>query len=157
FKELELTSLAPDERERVFHSSGTSEQKPSRHFHNAESLAVYEASVRPWFEVHMLGDLGADSSALTVTPLTPALSPPAWPKPISRAPSIPLRRGEGPLRGEGGAALRMIFLTPPPALAPHSSLVHMFETVRQSFGVPGSLFTGDVDASGAWELDLERT
>ena len=45
FKELELTSLAPDERTAVFHSSGTTEQKPSRHFHNAESLAVYEASL----------------------------------------------------------------------------------------------------------------
>jgi hypothetical protein len=40
FKELELTSLAPDERTAVFHSSGTSEQKPSRHFHSAESLAL---------------------------------------------------------------------------------------------------------------------
>jgi hypothetical protein len=34
FKELELTSLAPDERTAVFHSSGTTEQKPSRHFHS---------------------------------------------------------------------------------------------------------------------------
>src|SRR5438445_1346836 len=38
FKELELTSLLPDERTTVFHSSGTTEQIPSRHFHNAESL-----------------------------------------------------------------------------------------------------------------------
>src|SRR5258706_6949563 len=45
FKELELTSLAPGERTTVFHSSGTTEQTPSRHFHNAESLAVYEASL----------------------------------------------------------------------------------------------------------------
>jgi hypothetical protein len=52
FKELELTSLAPDERTAVFHSSGTTEQKPSRHFHNAESLAVYEASLWKWFETH---------------------------------------------------------------------------------------------------------
>ena len=52
FKELELTSLAPDERTAVFHSSGTTEQKPSRHFHNAESLAVYEASLWNWFQPH---------------------------------------------------------------------------------------------------------
>jgi len=49
FKELELTCLAPSERTAVFHSSGTTEQKPSRHFHNADSLAVYEASLWKWF------------------------------------------------------------------------------------------------------------
>src|SRR5271154_1088410 len=38
FKELELTSLAPNQRATVFHSSGTTEQKPSRHFHWDESL-----------------------------------------------------------------------------------------------------------------------
>ncbi|HVU28241.1 MAG TPA: hypothetical protein VHG71_10970 [Verrucomicrobiae bacterium] len=50
FKELELTSLAPSERIAVFHSSGTTEQKPSRHFHCAESLALYEMSLWEWFE-----------------------------------------------------------------------------------------------------------
>jgi len=48
FKELELTSLHPEERTRVFHSSGTTEQRPSRHFHSANSLALYEASLWPW-------------------------------------------------------------------------------------------------------------
>jgi hypothetical protein len=52
FKELELTSLAPGERTTVFHSSGTTEQKPSRHFHNAESLAIYEASLWNWFQLN---------------------------------------------------------------------------------------------------------
>jgi hypothetical protein len=50
FKELELTSLTPGERTAVFHSSGTTGQKPSRHFHSAESLAVYGASLWNWFE-----------------------------------------------------------------------------------------------------------
>ena len=50
FKELELTSLAPGERTAVFHSSGTTAQNPSRHFHSAESLAVYEASLWKWFQ-----------------------------------------------------------------------------------------------------------
>ena len=50
FKELELSCLPPDERTAVFHSSGTTEQKPSRHFHSAESLAVYEASLWIWFD-----------------------------------------------------------------------------------------------------------
>src|SRR5580704_3970851 len=57
FKEFELTSLPPGERTTVFHSSGTTEQKPSRHFHNAESLAVYEASLWKWFQLHF-GDTG---------------------------------------------------------------------------------------------------
>jgi hypothetical protein len=48
FKELELTSLPPEQRTQVFHSSGTTKQRPSRHYHSAESLAVYEASLGPW-------------------------------------------------------------------------------------------------------------
>ncbi|MFM8471632.1 MAG: hypothetical protein ACKODH_16990, partial [Limisphaerales bacterium] len=54
FKELALTSLAPAERAAVFHSSVTTQHRPSQHFHNAESLEVYEASLRPWFERHVL-------------------------------------------------------------------------------------------------------
>ncbi|HEX5218757.1 MAG TPA: hypothetical protein VFZ59_04260 [Verrucomicrobiae bacterium] len=45
FKEFEMTCLLPDQRKHVFHSSGTTEQRPSRHFHSAESLEVYEASL----------------------------------------------------------------------------------------------------------------
>ncbi len=56
FKELEFTSLAAADRTAVFHSSGTTRQPPSRHFHNAESLALYEASLLPWFERHLLPD-----------------------------------------------------------------------------------------------------
>src|SRR5712691_11945579 len=43
FKEWELSGLPEAERTTVFHSSGTTGQRPSRHFHNAESLSVYEA------------------------------------------------------------------------------------------------------------------
>ena len=53
FKELELTSLSADKRTQVFHSSGTTSQTPSRHFHNAESLAIYEASLIAWFRFHV--------------------------------------------------------------------------------------------------------
>ncbi|MDB6017024.1 MAG: putative acyl protein synthase/acyl-CoA reductase-like protein [Pedosphaera sp.] len=53
FKEFEVTSLPEAERTRVFHSSGTTGERPSRHFHNAESLAIYEASLLPWFETHV--------------------------------------------------------------------------------------------------------
>jgi hypothetical protein len=57
FKELELTSLTPHERTTLFLSSGTTEQRRSRHFHSAESLAIYEASLLPWFERHLLADV----------------------------------------------------------------------------------------------------
>jgi hypothetical protein len=53
FKELELTALPPGKRTRVFHSSGTTGQTPSRHFHSAESLTVYEVSLLAWFRFHV--------------------------------------------------------------------------------------------------------
>ncbi len=107
FKELELTCLPARERTVVFHSSGTTEQRPSRHFHSVESLAVYEASSLAWFRQHSPG-------------------------------------------GD------LLILTPPPAQAPHSSLVYMFETVRSAFGGPKSAFAGWSNAHGEWTLDFER-
>jgi hypothetical protein len=109
FKELELTSLAPEERTAVFHSSGTTEQKPSRHFHNAESLAIYETSLWKWFKFHF-GDTG-----------------------------------------------EIIFLTPDKNVAPHSSLVHMFEIVRQKFGMAGSAFVGNISTEGLWTINFTTT
>jgi hypothetical protein len=53
FKDLELSCLPTDKRTQVFHSSGTTAQKPSRHFHSAESLVVYEVSLLPWFRFHV--------------------------------------------------------------------------------------------------------
>ena len=111
FKELELTSIPPSERTAVFHSSGTTEQKPSRHFHNRDSLAVYETSLWAWFEQNMLRS--ADNLS----------------------------------------ARSFIFLTPPPAQAPRSSLIHMFETVRQKLALPESVFHGQIAADGSWALD----
>lgn len=67
FKELEITSLPPSARMKAFHSSGTTTQRPSRHFHSAESLALYEASLFAWFRPHLL--LGATSMRmLSLTP-----------------------------------------------------------------------------------------
>jgi Acyl-protein synthetase, LuxE len=109
FKELELTCLAPEERTAVFHSSGTTEQNPSRHFHSAESLAVYVLSLWRWFQFHF-GDNG-----------------------------------------------ELLLLTPGPKAAPNSSLVHMFETVRQKFLLPESAFTGKISADGSWVLDFAAT
>jgi hypothetical protein len=114
FKELELSCLPAEERTAVFHSSGTTEQRPSRHFHNAQSLALYEASLRPWFARHLLPEAKPD-----------------------------------------GAKPTMVMLTPPHAETPHSSLVHMFETVRRELGAADSAFYGTVGADGVWTLNTE--
>src|SRR5262245_16019557 len=83
FKELEMTSLPAGQRTSVFCSSGTTGQTLSRHFHHAESLALYEASLSAWFRVHLL-----------------------------------------PTNG-----VTLVSLTPGVVQAPHSSLVHMFDTI----------------------------
>jgi hypothetical protein len=57
FKAGEWTVLPPAGRTRVFHSSGTTAQQRSRHFHSAESLQVYETSLLAWFKPHVLPDL----------------------------------------------------------------------------------------------------
>ena len=116
FKELDLTCLAPGERTVVFHSSGTTEQKPSRHFHSPESLKLYEASLIPWFLENVLPDFRF---------------------PISK--------------------FGLVCLTPPPALASHSSLVHMFETVRRKLGAAETEFVGKLAKDGGWTLDFDRT
>ena len=116
FKELELTSIPPAERTAVFHSSGTTEQKPSRHFHNAESLAVYEASLWAWFEKNIL-----ENSKYKIQ------------------------------------NAKLIFLTPPPAQAQHSSLVHMFDVVREKLDADEKTFLGRVGGDGAWTLKFAVT
>jgi hypothetical protein len=110
FKELDLSSIPLQERIAVFHSSGTTEQKPSRHFHCAESMKVYESSCWTLFEKNVV-----------------AL----------------------------GEKYDLLVLTPPPVLVPHSSLVHMFETVRQGLDTSESVFAGKPDESGAWVLDFD--
>ena len=115
FKELDLTCFAPGQRTTVFHSSGTTEQTPSQHFHSPESLKLYEASLIPWFLENVLQNCG-------------------------------LRIAD----------CGLVILTPPPAQAPHSSLVHMFETVRQKLGATETAFVGKLAADGAWTLDFAR-
>jgi hypothetical protein len=131
FKELELTSLAPAERAAVFHSSGTTEHRPSRHFHSAESLAVYEASLRPWFARHVL--------------------------PERRCPTCVPPRDDNAQVGHLRSAAPKVFLclAPPPEQAPHSSLVHMFACVSAAFGGPSSRFLAGVGADNAWALDTD--
>jgi hypothetical protein len=109
FKEFDLSCLTPTERTTVFHSSGTTRQKPSRHYHNAESLALYEASLIQWFEGHFQWQMANGKLAI---------------------------------------------LTPPPAQAPHSSLVHMFETIRREAGQEESSFMARTAIDGTWALDV---
>jgi hypothetical protein len=112
FKEFELSCLPVAERTALFHSSGTTEQRPSRHFHNADSLALYETSLLAWFEPH-----------------------------------LPLAIGDW----------QLAILTPPPSEAPHSSLVHMFDTIRRQHCPEASPFLGRAAADGTWALDLGAT
>lgn len=76
FKEYDVTSLPPEERAHVFHSSGTTGHRPSRHFHNDQSLAIYEESLRPWFRRHFLNPQSAvrNPQLLILTP-PPAEAP----------------------------------------------------------------------------------
>lgn len=142
FKEYDFTCLPEAERTRVFHSSGTTAQAPSRHFHGTESLAVYEASLLPWFEHHLLPEASFPVPSLTPQrPFTPALSPGGGAEARAAAPA---------------SALAMLLLTPPPSQAPHSSLAHMLDTVRRRWGGGGSLFCGQTASDGAWLLDFER-
>jgi hypothetical protein len=67
FKEWDVTCLSEDRRETVFHSSGTTAERPGRHFHQADSLALYHASLLPWFRRHFPGCDGR-SHFLSLTP-----------------------------------------------------------------------------------------
>jgi len=115
FKDAELTCLRSEERTASFHSSGTTGQSRSRHFHSLESLAIYEDSLWPWFQVHLLS------------------------RPVA-------------IKGN----FEPVMLTPTPAQAPHSSLVYMFEVVRQRLGAAPQSFVGTLERDGSWILDFER-
>jgi len=111
FKEFQLSCLPPGDRTTVFHSSGTTVRRPSRHYHNATSLALYEASLLAWFDAQLQLAIGN------------------W---------------------------QLAILTPPPAQAPHSSLVHMFETIRRHHLSCGAFpYVGTVAADGTWTLQRE--
>jgi hypothetical protein len=56
FREFDVTSLPSDQRQRVFHSSGTTGPGSSRHYHSPASMGLYESSIRPWFHRHLLGN-----------------------------------------------------------------------------------------------------
>jgi Acyl-protein synthetase, LuxE len=150
FKEFELTSLTAAQRVRVFHSSGTTTQHPGRHFHDAESLSLYEASLLPWFQTHLLPELSTGGEGS----LSRRLVLPELP---SESGSPAKAEGDGERSTSGQSAILLLSLTPPPELAPHSSLVHMFAAIHAKFGSPDSAFTGLVQADAAWDVDFDKS
>jgi len=54
--------------------------------------------------------------------------------------------------GRHSSEARLLSLTPPASSAPHSSLVHMVETLRRTFGNASSGFLGSVDSLGNWQI-----
>jgi hypothetical protein len=132
FKELELSCIPEGQRTQVFFSSGTTEARPSRHFHNAASLQIYEASLLAWFNRHFPGEALPTSSGCN-------------------SPALQLDDARPSLASEGLA------LTPSPEQAPHSSLVHMFQTLRRRLSFRGFSFTGLIGKDGSWRLDDSRT
>ena len=128
FKEFNLSCLSAEERTAVFHSSGTTGQKPSRHFHSAASLAVYEAALLKWFDAHFQRPMANGQTGKTEPKLGCGLAIGDW---------------------------QLAILTPPPAQVPHSSLVHMFETIRREVGGDGLAFVGRAAHDGAWTLNAE--
>jgi Acyl-protein synthetase, LuxE len=87
FKEIEWTCLQPQDRNRVFHSSRTTEQRPSRHFHSDRSIELYEASLIPGFERHLMADrdarVGAGQTGVPDRPRMLFLTPPSHSAPHS--------------------------------------------------------------------------
>src|SRR5689334_10085518 len=128
FKDLEVSCIPCPDRTTVFFSSGTTEQRPSRHFHNRSSLAVYKASALAWFRTNLpIGSTVPHASTLQSAGVHTRL------------------------------ALRGVALTPSTAQAPNSSLVHMFDTLRRNQKFSRFDFTGKSDPTGAWRLDCPAT
>ena len=71
FKQQDVTSLTPERRSRVFHSSGTTARAFSRHYHDADSLGLYEASLLPWFQAQLLPEGAASAECFHLLALTP--------------------------------------------------------------------------------------
>ncbi|MBN9689695.1 MAG: hypothetical protein J0M24_05600 [Verrucomicrobia bacterium] len=110
FKEADVSCIPVPERTAEFHSSGTTTQSPSRHFHRPESLDLYAISVRAAFARRM---------------------------------------------GSAAGQRLLVSLTPPPAEAPHSSLVHMFQILGEQSRPGRTTYFGKATPSG-WTIDHRR-
>ena len=144
YKELELTCLPPADRTTVFHSSGTTGQERSRHFHGQGSLAVYEASLLPWFHRHLLREEEASGRTVdffSLTPLASAVPHSSLAHMIdaaTRAYGGPASRSFGSVNREGGwsveASLALDALTaaqrPVLLLGTAFNLVHLLDAME---------------------------
>lgn len=54
-----------------------------------------------------------------------------------------------------GQPMPQVTLTPAPATAPNSSLVHMLGVLQETLWSPDSFFAGRVEAEGAWSFDID--
>ena len=83
FKEVDLTCLAAADRCGVFHSSGTTGHRPSRHFHSTDSLALYAASALAWFRPNVLAPAPARPGVTPAIRNVVILTPPPLATPHS--------------------------------------------------------------------------
>jgi hypothetical protein len=67
FKLTEVTSLAPPERAHDFHSSGTTSESRSRHYHDVLSLGLYETALISGFTLQVRS-LSARARFVSLTP-----------------------------------------------------------------------------------------
>ena len=151
FKGCDLSSIPPNERTHAFHSSGTTGQNHSRHFHNNSSLAIYHASLLPWFQTHFSSDRDFPSRQSSPN-IGSSLHSEAAADVRATGTS---RSGLQPSDAKKNS-IELIFLTPPPQEAPHSSLIHMFETIRVEYGGNIGSFVGKTSADGSWILDFDQ-
>jgi hypothetical protein len=77
FKLVDMSCLPPEQRDLLFCSSGTTGQQPSRHYHNDNSLLVYESSLLPWFKRHLRLEPEILSGSNASDPVLLSLTPPA--------------------------------------------------------------------------------
>ena len=132
FKDLEVSALPAGLRNRVFLSSGTTDHRPSRHFHSPSSLAIYEASLWPWFASHLLPELNLHES---------------------RSFAQAYRGVSEDCRQNLTLPKILATLTPPPERVPQSSLVHMFGVVAQRRPWSNSTWLGRVNQADGWDVD----
>lgn len=132
FKELEISALPAGLRNRVFLSSGTTDHRPSRHFHGPSSLAIYEASLWPWFAAHLLPELNLHET---------------------RSFEQAYRGVSDDSRHNPTLPKILAALTPPPERVPHSSLVHMFGVVSERRPWSSSTWLGRVVPANGWDVD----
>jgi hypothetical protein len=68
FKDFDVSCVPHADRCTAFHSSGTTRQRPGKHFHSAVSLKLYEASLLKWFRLNVADPASWPGRFLFLTP-----------------------------------------------------------------------------------------